>query len=173
MKDYPERFARISGRLMGAFLVLVLTAACQTISLDYRSGRVLEQDRIALPDNAEQQGVWKTREAVVEYRFARRGNELKISGVMKFAEPITNNFSGIEHSHLDAIFVNPQGKVLEIRGLMSSAFAHPESPQKFENRLSLPPGTESLAFSYQGRAFSSGLDNNDLYSFWYYPIHPK
>lgn len=154
-------------------VVLLALAGCRILSLDYRAGRVPEQDRISIPENSEQADVWRTREAAVEYHYLRKGSDLRISGVMKLGEPITNNYSGIEYSHLDVILVDSEGNVLEMRGLMSSCWTHPEAPQPFDLRIILPPGADAMAFSYRGKAFSGGTEGGDVYSFWYYPIHRR
>ncbi len=161
------------GGLMGMTVVLLVLGGCRTLSLDYRAGRVPEEDRISIPENSEQEDVWRTREATVEYHYIRKGSDLRISGVMKLNEPITNNFSWIDYSHLDVIFVDAQGHVLEMRGLMSSCRGRPDAPEPFDLRLTLPPGTEAIAFSYRGKAYAGGGGDSggDVYSFWYYPIH--
>lgn len=145
---------------------------CQGTGMDYRKGMVTE-GLIALQPQGRDSGSWESRDLTVDYQTVRNSGSLDLSGKVVYSSVLTTNFSEIEYFHLDVLFVDDQGHVLDMQGLASSAKSYPEDPEVFKVSLALPARATAMAFSYRGQARDTGdRDSGGGQSyFWHYPIH--
>jgi hypothetical protein len=152
-------------------LVMVLMFGCQSLSFDPKGHTVPERSWIALPQAGEYSGTWTNEDLTLDYKFVRNQSQLRISGSIQFADRITKNFLIIQYFHLDAIPVDAQGKVLDMIGLTSAASVNTifDHSLEFNSILTLPSNTETIAFSYRGRAY--GTEHGDIMDFWEYPVY--
>lgn len=158
-------------RTVGLLLPVIALLGCQAISLG-PGGRVSEEDRISLVQSGKASGSWSTRDLMVDYRYVRSAGKLDLSGRVIFSSVVTGNFSLINYFHLDAIFLDEKGNVIEMAGLLSSANSDPNSVEPFSVALSFPAGASFIAFSYQGQAHESSDGGGGSWSYiWHYPIH--
>jgi len=152
--------------MFGAFFLF----GCQSALLNYQGGMVARDNQIPILEAGEHSGTWMARDLAVDYKYLREGDQLKISGKVRYEDLIKYNFLLIKYFHLDGILVDSHGNVLEIRGLTSDMQSKSEDPVPFSTVVKLPPGTVAMAFSYRGKAEDAGHDGSSTY-FWKYPIY--
>ena len=177
MKDSKISNAASKGRLLAIICAAVLVFGCQTLSFDPRGHTVPEAKRIAIPDSGEKLGVYKNEDLTLTYKMTRTPGLLTISGEIRFADRIAENFPVIQYFHLDAILIDAQGKVQDMAGLTTAAYYHSEYvtpsdyPPTFNTPITVTENTKSVAFSYTGRAFdATGSDGGGM-DFWEYPVY--
>ena len=166
----PGKWFVASSRPLVCLLAMVFMAGCQTLLFDLKGRTVQDGSWIALPAAGEYSGTWDNEDLNIAYKFHRNKSQLGISGSIRFTDRVTNSFFIIQYFHIDTIPVDSQGKVLDMIGLISAANVNTlfDRSIDFNNILTLPPNTEAIAFSYQGRAY--GTEHGDIMDFWEYPI---
>jgi hypothetical protein len=145
---------------------IVVLAGCQGSLLSYKSGIVLESQRIPLPPGNQISSSWESRDLRIDYRLTRTGDNLKISGKVQFAGQLKYNYTRLDYFNLALICVGQNGNVLDTRDLAAKTDNGIESAS-FDADVRLPPDTSHFAFSYQGVARTSESENVD---FWNYPF---
>jgi hypothetical protein len=170
MKDSAGPLFSTGFRLLGFMLVTVLMFGCQSLSVDPKGHTVPESNWVAIPRDGEYSGTWDNEDLSLKYRFFRNQNQIKISGSIQFADRITKTYLVIQYFHLDAIPVDAQGKVLDMIGLTSAGSVNTifDNSLEFTGTLTLPPDTQSIAFSYRGR--TAGTKDGGFMDFWEYPL---
>jgi hypothetical protein len=173
MKDSARALLSACYRLLGCILVMLVVLGCQTLSFDPKGHTVPESNWIALPQAGEYSGSWKNEDLTLDYKFVRNQSQLRISGSIRFADRITNSFPIIQYFHLDAIPVDARGKVLDMVGLTSAAQLNTlfDNSLGFNSILTLPSNTESIVFSYTGRAYEGDSGDGGIIDFWDYPLY--
>ncbi len=131
----------------------------------FTRGIVAEKDRIPVSDSS--QGVWEGRDLSVDYRVAKSGDMLDITGIAQFADSITMNYTSLNHFQLSVIFVDSQGRVLGTQSLATSYGDF--SPVRFNRRVRLSGNIAYFAFSYQGQAIDATDPGGNQTNFWYTP----
>jgi hypothetical protein len=148
---------------------IVALAGCQGSLLSYKSGIVLESQRIPLPTGNQISSSWESRDLRIDYQWTRTGDNLKISGKVQFAGQLKYNYTRLDYFNLALIFVGQNGDVFEIRNLAAKTDDGIESAS-FDTDAHLPPDTSYFAFSYQGVARNSESEDVD---FWNYPFQKQ
>jgi hypothetical protein len=160
----------------GFFLVasIIVLMGCQGSLLTYKGAKVRDAYLIALTEGTQRSAGYQSPDLTIEYQWARKGDELQLSGLVKFTPRIRNGFTMIPVFDLSLFFTDAQGNILEQRWIATPGSGDPESQMRISERLFLPPGTASMAFSYSGQARDSdGIGQNksggDMH-FWQVPI---
>jgi hypothetical protein len=174
MKNLVQTIASWRGKLPSLILISVILLGCQSTSLA-PMGRTVPQNKwIFLSQSGDQSGTWRSEDLLLNYKYDRYENQLSISGIIRFAGRIMNNYGIVQYFHLDAIPVDAQGKVLDMIGLTTAGDLNTvyDNPIDFDKILTLPPGTAAMAFSYRGRVSGggSGFDGGFM-DFWEYPVY--
>ena len=132
--------------------------------LSYRGSWVEEKNRIALLEAGPQKGNWQTRDLSVAYEYRQEAKKLRIAGVVKLADYLTNGFSTLESLSLSIHFLDAAGVVLGTKGI--KIFGHRQSivylgKMSFDRHLDLSADTVAVAFSYRGKVTqgSAGAGN--------------
>ncbi len=162
------------GKLLSLILGMVLVAGCQSLLFDPRGHTVPEAKLIILPQSGDYSGIYKNEDLNMAYKLVRNQGQLSISGTVRFADRIMMGFAIVQVFHLDAILVDPQGKVLNMTGLTSASAVNIlyDGSIDFSRTMTLPPNTAALAFSYGGIALSGGSgEDSDRMDFWDYPLY--
>jgi hypothetical protein len=72
------------------------------------------------------------------------------------------------------VFLTDQdGNILQDRGITTPGSDDPNNRMRFSEKITLPPGTAYMAFSYSGEARSSGSRQDGgaaVTSFWAIPV---
>ncbi len=167
-----ENYGMDKSLLLLVLAVFLGLAGCRSLSLSGVGKMVSEENRIPLVEAGTEYGSWQTRDLTLDYRYSRDQSTLGISGAISFAGQLKKNFSFLEYFYLSVIFLDSQGRVLEMRGLTSTNYGYIEYPITFNTTLTVPYTTQSIAFSYRGQARSAGShDTGSSTYFWEYPIH--
>jgi hypothetical protein len=149
--------------LAGAFL-----AGCQG-SLFTAKGHMLQAaEQIMISKAGQQSGQYTSDDLTMGYTYARTGDSLRISGAVQFASSVTGNFLTINTFELGLLLADAQGKILQQHGLTTALAANSSNPIDFSITLSLPPGCESMAFTYNFQA--TDPDERRPSTFWQYPV---
>jgi hypothetical protein len=174
MRNLTEAFASSCWKLPNLILIGVFLLGCQGAAFQPIGRTVPESKWIVLSQSGDQSGTWQNEDLLLDYKYDRYQSQMSISGVIRFAGRIINNYTVIQYFHLDAIAVDAQGRVLEMIGLTTAGDVNSlyDGPVDFYKILTLPPNTAAIAFSYQGRAQGSGSYFDGGYmDFWEYPVY--
>lgn len=155
--------------IAGLVLLFSLTACQGTLLTDVRGKTVPAEHHIPLAESASSQ--WEARELTIDYRYRLGPGNFAVSGVVRLADLIRYNYLVIRYFHLDVLFVDSQGKILGMAGLVSTGFRRTEDPIPFNALVPMPQGTSAFAFSYRGEALEAGPGrlSSPTY-FWHYPV---
>jgi hypothetical protein len=174
MKNLAQALASWRSKLLSLISISVILLGCQSISLAPIGHTVPQNKWIFLSQSGDQSGKWQSEDLLLNYKYDRYQNQLSISGVIRFAGRIMNNYGIVQYFHLDAIPVDAQGKVLDMIGLTTAGEINTVygDPIDFDKILTLPPNTAAIAFSYRGRVSGggSGFDGGFM-DFWEYPVY--
>ena len=176
MKNNRNTLRSYGLMLLIAAVFAMGAVGCQTLATT-AVGKMVDQDSwIPLKAGGPQIGTWDGPDVTVKYNYVRAGDNLNLKGEVRYASRIADNFTLIQYFHLDVLFVDSQGKVLDEQPFASDAFEtltpralDPTVP--FSREVILPVNTEAMAFSYKGQAISSGDGTGGPLYFWEYPVH--
>ena len=157
---YPNTYLRI-----GSLLILItVLVSCQGKFMTGQGRVVAEEKRIALQSEGSASGSWQGKQDLtVNYTTTRSQDALQIAGDIVFKR----------HKQLDTfrfslVLIDGDGNVLDIVPVTSAGGRRKVEQVPFSQEISLPPGTRSIAFSYDGttRGIGQGGSPN---SFWSAP----
>ncbi len=160
------------GGLLLMALSIVLTG-CHGFLTTYKGQKVRDRYRIALPDGTSRSDLYQAPDLTIDYHAVRNGDELQLSGVARYTPQISNAYTLIPNFHLSVFLIDQYGNILQDRGIITPGSEDPERRMRFSEKIKLPPGTASMAFSYTGEARSSGSRQDGgggFVSFWFVPI---
>jgi hypothetical protein len=156
--------------IAGVVFLLLFSTACQgTLMTDVRGKTVPPEHHIPLADSGSSQ--WEARDLTVNYRYRIEPGNFAVTGVVMLADSIKYNFLVIRYFHLDILFVDSEGRILAMTGLVSTGSRRSDDPISFNARIPIPRGASAIAFSYRGEALDTdhGGVGSPTY-FWHYPI---
>jgi hypothetical protein len=161
-------------KLPSLVLISVVLLGCQSLNVAPIGHTVPQNKWIFLSQSGDQSGIWQSEDLILDYKYDRDHSQLYISGVIRFASPVRNQFQIVQYFHLDAIPVDAQGKVLDMIALTSAGEINTlyDGPIDFNKILTLPANTAAIAFSYRGRASGGGsYFAGGFADFWEYPVY--
>jgi hypothetical protein len=79
-------------------------------------------------------------------------------------------FAVVQTFQLSLVPADAQGNVLRQQAIASSYGSNVDDTINFDTMVDVPPQTASMAFTYTGRAYSSGRGNSDPTNFRFYPF---
>jgi hypothetical protein len=160
----------------GGLLVVassIVLMGCQGLLLTYKGQKVRPASRVAVADGASLSETYRAPDLVIDYHASRNGDELQLSGVADYTAQIRNAYVLIPYFHLSVFLTDQYGNILEDRGITTPGSDDPNNRMRFSEKIKLPPGTASMAFSYSGEARSSGSRDEGgggVSSFWSIPV---
>jgi hypothetical protein len=177
MKNISISHSGSKAKLFAMIGAVILIFGCRTVVFDPRGRMVPDAKRIALPESGERAGVFKNEDLTLAYKLTRTSGQLYISGQIRFAERIAENFPLIQYFHLSVMLIDAQGKVLDVAGLISAAYYRAQSaliagsPISFKTPVAITDNTNSIAFSYTGKAYDNTERDRGSIEFWEYPVY--
>jgi len=143
---------------------LLLTAACSSKTFTAEGKLVAEDRRLDLKEGGPFPREWqgKGNQLKIKYEYIRKQDNFQIMGDIVFRrERYLNAF------RCRIVLIDSAGKVLRVQGMVVAGGREPTETIPFKYEMQLPPGSESMAFSYSGAsgAGNSGSPN----SFWSSP----
>ncbi len=160
----PHRIEHRLGALLLAFWLVF--PACQSL---YHGRKVAESQRIALPAEAVQEGLWKGDDLIFRYQLIQKQDRLSVSGTLKLDPALIYNYTTLEYLHLRIHFLDDQGRVIGTNHLFSAPRMRAMKERyPVDARPTLPPNAEGVTFGYAGRAWEGG-EGPTSWEFWKTP----
>lgn len=164
-----------SPRVLFIVVLLVLASfasapAFTLLTPGYRGDKIQAGYQIPIK-SGEHTGAYRTNDVSVNYRYLKSGDDLNMSGTVRFVGGIPMNFNYVDYFHLGMLLGNSEGAILSNHGLTSASWVNltgPSDQVHFSRNLVLPPKTTVMAFTYTGQASEGGAGGNT--QFWQYPI---
>lgn len=156
--------------MVQVFFLCFLTATlfgCQSSLFTYRGTIAKPEGRIALPQGGPHRGFWQTFDMSLHYRYWRNADQLEIFGDVELAKHLKYNFRVTENLFLRLNFLDSYGKVLDSKLVLCAGYRKMIKKWRFHRSLALPPGTTSVALSYNGEVRQSG--GSSTWAFWRRP----
>lgn len=146
-------------------------SGCHAPLLTYKGEKVREAYRIVLSEGTLKNAQYSSSDLSIDYHAFRSGDELQLSGTVKYTPKITNNYVSIPHFHLILFLTDQYGNVLQENGINTPGSNDPNKHIRFKEKIKLPAGTANMAFGYNGEAHSGGRqDRGGTTPFWEIPI---
>ncbi len=153
------------------FIILgtALLAGCAGTITGSRQHPVRQANQIKLETNREVTDFWTGRDLTLSYRYHLTGQTLRISGTITLAKYLTH-YTVMDHLRLHLCFVDAGGKTISRTSVYAAPFRWGLSMVNlnFSRLITVPPGAEALAFTYDGKV-SDGVGNDDggiSWDFW-------
>jgi hypothetical protein len=147
-----------------------LLAACAGKAAIYKGDRVIQRNYCILLKDGNQEGVWKTRDFAVNYKYTKTGNTLDFSGTAGFIGGIGMGFHWIDQLSLRLLLLNNQGVVLDDSEIYNEIRKQMDSiPTEFESKIQLPEGTEMISFAYDGELMGAAAADVSTFSIRFSP----
>ena len=150
---------------IGLILILVaMLAACQGKLFSVEGKLVVEEKRIALQQEGSASGSWQGKnDLTVNYTATRNQDVLQMAGEIRFNRPRL-----LDTFRFSLVLIDATGKILDVIPVTSAGGRQETEQVSFSHELTLPQGTRSFAFTYDGttRGIGQGGSPN---SFWSAP----
>jgi hypothetical protein len=151
---------------LGAFL-----SGCQGSLFNLQGQNIQYADRVILKEGGQQTEQYRSDDLTVKYEYVRNGDSLKISGIVRFSNAMQSNFPTVNTFGLALVLADARGAVLAQQGLTTGYDMNAEEPLSFSRTMVVPARTALMAFSYGGRASSSGgTFGFGITEFWHDPV---
>ncbi len=155
-------------KLFFVFMLLIfvmLAAACSSKMFTAEGKFVAEERRLDLKEGGPFPRDWqgKGKQLKIKYEYIRKQDNLQIMGDIVFRrEKNLNDF------RCSIVLIDSAGKVLLVQGMVVAGGRQKMEKISFKHELQLPPGSQSMAFTYSGTSRGSG-DSGSPSSFWSAP----
>ena len=160
-------------KLLLLVVTLVVSAMMASSSqgswYNYKGAKVNRAAAIPIAEGSHPVDYFVTWDLVVDYQYARRGDQLDLWGSAKYAPGIRHNFMTVPRFYMRVFFADEQGMVLGYRGIVTSGYGYADDELRFKQRITLPPGTALMAFGYAGEARGTG-EGKGAAPFWFEPV---
>jgi hypothetical protein len=150
-------------------LVTALLSGCAGTMTGSRQHPVGPDNQIQLERDREVTDFWTGRDLTLSYQYHLTGQTLRISGTIILAKHLTH-YTVMDHLRLHLYFVDAGGRTMSQVPVYTAPFRRwiPLLNLNFNRMITLPPGAEALAFTYDGKV-SDGVGNDDggiSWNFW-------
>jgi hypothetical protein len=153
-------------KLFFGFMLMIfvmLAAACSKNLFSAEGKFVAEERRLDLKQGGPFPRDWKGKHLAIKYEYIRKQDDFQIMGDIIFKrEKTINDFS------CSVVFIDAEGTVLQVKGLVVAGGRQPTKIIPFKQDMKLPPGSQSMAFSYSGTSRGTGQSGSPN-AFWFTP----
>jgi hypothetical protein len=158
--------------LLSSVVAGVILLGCQSALLSYKGARLHQGAAIPVLEGAVHANQFVAPDLVIDYKYARNGDSLDLSGTVQYAPSIQNSFLTVPRFYLRVYFADAQGAILGYHGIVTSGYGFTNDQMRFNERLALPPGTALMGFGYSGDASSTQDDDGGGGDtpFWFEPV---
>lgn len=117
------------------------------------------------------QGVWKTDELAVKYVYQMTPETLKISGTVELVGGFSLCCNAVKRLVIRVVFFDIQENEIKSEFFYSPSNNHPIQllPMNFDRNFSIPAGTSTISFDYDGELISGGQGPGRV-TIWYSPF---
>lgn len=148
----------LSGLLLS--LALVLSGCASMFS--YQGALIKPWLYIPLERGGSHTGVFEAHDVIVPYRYSLVSGKLELAGDTELLHG-----GSTEYFTLRVHFVGADHRILGTKVLVMAPYRHRVENYPFNEEVALPPGTEGIAFSYDGEV--SAIGGDDTWQFWLDP----
>lgn len=148
----------------------LLFTGCSANLFSYKGNTVTRQDRIIQLQPGDHQGIWKTNEVAIQYRYQMTPDSLTISGNVQLVGGFLHGFSTISRMVVQLFLLDDQGKIVTNNDVFSigNHRSVDTTPMLFEKTIPLPQECRSISFAYDGALMDAG-DGASGINIWYFP----
>lgn len=150
---------------IGFVVILIVTlASCQGKFLTGQGRVVAEEKRIALQQEGSESGSWQGKtDLTVNYTTTRSQDTLQVAGDIVF-----KRHKLLDTFRFSLVLIDAEGNVLDVVPVASAGGRRKVEQVSFSKELTLPPGTRSFAFTYDGTTRGIGEGGSPT-AFWSAP----
>jgi hypothetical protein len=136
----------------GRLLLLLIGGFLAFISFLYScSGAIIsEERRIALVKDQPYEGVQKTLDYVLEYRYVFEQKNPQLTGNIKLTASLKPR-RGLDMLHVYINFLDSEGKIIGTKSIYGTGVGHGAGKASIENQFETPPETVAIAFSWSSQ----------------------
>jgi len=149
------------GTLLLIFVILVSACSKQTFTAEGKF--VAEERRLDLKEGGPFPRDWQGRHLAIKYEYIRKQDDFQIMGDINFKRE--RRLQGFRCS---VVLLDSTGKVLHVQGMVVAGGRQKIEKIPFKLEFQLPPGSQSMAFSYSGTSGGGGQSGGPS-SFWSSP----
>ena len=143
------------------FLLLAVACSRQMFSAE---GKFVADDRqLDLKEGGPFPRDWQGKHLKIKYEYIRKKDDFQIMGDIIFKKE-----KKLWKFRCSIVFIDAAGKVLIVQGLAVAGGRRQIDKIPFKYELQLPPGAQSMAFSYSGESSGTGNSGSPK-SFWSSP----
>jgi hypothetical protein len=120
--------------------------------------------------NGNQQGIWKTNELAIKYKYELTPENLKIDGTVELVGGFAIGFNYIRRLSINLLLLDNQGNIIKSVLIYSgeSNLTIP-IPMSFENTVPIPGGVRIISFAYDGELLDANHRDSTSYDIWFSP----
>ena len=153
-------------------VAILLVTSCLKSALTYEGRQVKEENRIVINEGGPHESVWETKNLILNYTYIRKGNNLELSGVVKFSNYLSVGFRYFIDFIMRAHFTNAEGVIIGTQTIAVASIGQEVDNISFKKKIKLPQDAVTMVFSYRG-SVSQGRDREDGWlrvvgSDWYF-----
>jgi hypothetical protein len=153
------------------FIILVagLISGCAGTITGSKQQQLNPKNLTQLEKGRETTDFWRGKDLTLSYKYHLTGPTLKINGTIALSKHLTN-YTVMDHLRLNLYFVDAGGNIVS-RTLIYAAPHRRWIPMlnlNFNRLITVPPGVEALAFTYDGKV-SDGMNSDGggiSWDFW-------
>lgn len=153
------------------FIILVtsLISGCAGTITGPRQQPLDPEKLVQLEKGREITGSWTGKDLTLSYKYHLTGPTLTISGTITLAKYLTH-YTVMDHLRLNLYFVDAEGRTVSQTPIYAAPHRGwiPMLNLNFNRLITVPPGVEALAFTYDGKV-SDGAGNDEgriSWDFW-------
>ena len=151
-------------------LFLGILVGCATGLTDIRGADTNPKHRIPLKKDGPHEGVFKTDDLTLKYKYTLDASGLQISGNLELARRL-RSFEFLDSFFSHVYFLDAAGKVLDRKELVTASSLDGSGMKRIpvDKRYPLPQGTEAMAFGYKGLVEEASSGTATSWDFWMSP----
>ena len=151
-------------------LFLGIFMGCATGFTDLRGADTNPKHRIPLKKDGPHEGVFKTEDLTLTYKYTLDASGLRISGNLELASRL-RSFEHLDYFFSHVYFLDATGKVLDRKELVTASSLDGSGMKRIpvDKRYPLPQGAEEMAFGYDGRVEEASGGTATSWDFWMSP----
>ena len=152
-------------------LTLLFLSGCASFLVPEVGTLAREDARIALDDSGVQNAVWQAKDLKLDYSIDIVGNELVISGRLRFDRSLTDSYNVTKSFFLKMSFIDDRGQVLETVDITPLVKQYGSNTGTFDvkRKFEMSPGTSGIVFNNYGVFRGEPPEAGDDISILYFP----
>jgi hypothetical protein len=139
-------------------IAAVSLTGCNRRFFTYKDATIGQPDYVIELQQGDQQGVWKTNELALNYKYHMTPETLKLYGAVELVGGFHTGFNSTDRLVVQLLFLDNTGTVLDDVVLYSADYKHQIHmfPMHFDRTFTFPKNTSAISFTYDGKLTDSG-----------------